>query len=719
MTMKLKVTPKFLGAVFFIFYLLISFFLLRACYFMLSSAEKETRNSINISFLQARTLIDSSLEDLRERTDQIFADEAFLAVIENIYRQPQNEYLSLSNLLREKQVTFHDETIFLFNASDNILFTPDSYETSLSLFHTASNFLSLSYEEFLAELHDASSGKFRFVPGEPNDLLYITAPFILDGKSHYLILKISPADIQQKYSAYFSEQVSFYTLLPNQNLYYAWGEPDFPDAWRTMAEGNDYRIENDLLTVRKSSVTGFTYMLRIHNLHGHYLFFFLLSVGGFIFLSFFLFFLGTKLMKAAVLSKASVPARSYPSLFDEKIFGHDSQEALTATRQWYLTKIIFREVSCIESYQQEKYGLHFSQAAVFLLTIPPAYKDAAENDFTPVSLSDQTKSFFSQNLSVYFVKVRQGVAGILLSSVSQSTFMENAKSFLQKIHQLFSEKEISLCCYLSAEHHSFPELAQAYEEALYTHEYYYLHSNPKDLGLYDTIQKQACSYLSVPRIADIRERFLSFMVKNEFYAAKQEILALHSALMKIDGLDNRLAKNAIYDIIDLLLQGCSILDQTVIEKLFDKKLLIKETMEIETLGELQKRIEMLLDTLIFHYDTKSMSIKDKIASVASYIQVNYGNPALSLEFLAEEFSVSVQHLSKEFKTAMTLGIQDYIADVRIKNAKHLMRQNPDLSVKQIGEGVGFNNSQTFIRSFKRFESITPGQYKKDLCDSSG
>ena len=69
---------------------------------------------------------------------------------------------------------------------------------------------------------------------------------------------------------------------------------------------------------------------------------------------------------------------------------------------------------------------------------------------------------------------------------------------------------------------------------------------------------------------------------------------------------------------------------------------------------------------------------------------------------------------------MGVGVQEYLCGIRIEHAKRLLLQNPSLTVAQVGEAVGFASSQTFIRAFKRQESITPGQYRRqELGGSAG
>ena len=59
-----------------------------------------------------------------------------------------------------------------------------------------------------------------------------------------------------------------------------------------------------------------------------------------------------------------------------------------------------------------------------------------------------------------------------------------------------------------------------------------------------------------------------------------------------------------------------------------------------------------------------------------------------------------------------MNFADYLCRLRIQKAKELLRE--DISIQEIAERVGYNSSNSFIRTFKRYESITPGTYREQL-----
>jgi len=69
------------------------------------------------------------------------------------------------------------------------------------------------------------------------------------------------------------------------------------------------------------------------------------------------------------------------------------------------------------------------------------------------------------------------------------------------------------------------------------------------------------------------------------------------------------------------------------------------------------------------------------------------------------------HLSRIFKERYGMTLINYVATVRIKQAKKLIREC-NMSVQEMAEECGFLSATVFIRTFKKKEGITPGKYKE-------
>lgn len=103
--------------------------------------------------------------------------------------------------------------------------------------------------------------------------------------------------------------------------------------------------------------------------------------------------------------------------------------------------------------------------------------------------------------------------------------------------------------------------------------------------------------------------------------------------------------------------------------------------------------------------------KDICAYVLNYIQVNYADEQLTLTLLSNITGIDSSYLSKLFKEKYSYTIPEYISKTRIENAKEHLKHT-QYSIGEIAEKNGFLNSNSFIRTFKRSEGITPGAYRE-------
>lgn len=99
-----------------------------------------------------------------------------------------------------------------------------------------------------------------------------------------------------------------------------------------------------------------------------------------------------------------------------------------------------------------------------------------------------------------------------------------------------------------------------------------------------------------------------------------------------------------------------------------------------------------------------------IASVCDYIGQHYAEN-ISLTTVADYVGYSAKYMSRLFKESMNWNLSDYINYVRIEKAKELLRTTSE-PLDGIQELVGIPSRTTFLRVFKKFEGITPGQYRK-------
>ena len=97
--------------------------------------------------------------------------------------------------------------------------------------------------------------------------------------------------------------------------------------------------------------------------------------------------------------------------------------------------------------------------------------------------------------------------------------------------------------------------------------------------------------------------------------------------------------------------------------------------------------------------------------VLEIVQENYSNNQLSVASIADYLGINPSYLSTVFKEKTGERPLDYIMRYRIERAKELFLQDASVSVEEIANRVGYDNIRTFVRIFKKYEGITPAQYR--------
>ncbi|RAU98153.1 hypothetical protein DQG13_17855 [Paenibacillus sp. YN15] len=141
---------------------------------------------------------------------------------------------------------------------------------------------------------------------------------------------------------------------------------------------------------------------------------------------------------------------------------------------------------------------------------------------------------------------------------------------------------------------------------------------------------------------------------------------------------------------------------------------VRETLnQYDSLEGLQHYLVQVLSAYMEQIRTKRSNREksDLILRVLDYIQANYSRADLSLNLLAEEFGVSVSHLSKVFKEQAESNFIDYLMELRLTKAKQLLEET-DGKVRDIAEAVGYSNVNSFVRIFKKLTALTPSEYRE-------
>lgn len=101
---------------------------------------------------------------------------------------------------------------------------------------------------------------------------------------------------------------------------------------------------------------------------------------------------------------------------------------------------------------------------------------------------------------------------------------------------------------------------------------------------------------------------------------------------------------------------------------------------------------------------------ESIIEIQEWMQSCYPRD-ISLEIIAAEFDISMRTLNRNFKKATGKSPMQYLQQIRIDNAKELLKTT-NLSVAEVAFSVGYPDSSYFSALFKRLISLSPKEYRR-------
>jgi AraC-like DNA-binding protein len=102
-----------------------------------------------------------------------------------------------------------------------------------------------------------------------------------------------------------------------------------------------------------------------------------------------------------------------------------------------------------------------------------------------------------------------------------------------------------------------------------------------------------------------------------------------------------------------------------------------------------------------------------LAEMEAYLQAHHSDPQLSLNVLSDAFHLSPGYVSRYFKEHAGIGMAEYIENLRIAHATELLT-DAGIPIGEIAGRVGYTNSNTFYKAFRRIKGVSAGTYRDQL-----
>ncbi len=126
-----------------------------------------------------------------------------------------------------------------------------------------------------------------------------------------------------------------------------------------------------------------------------------------------------------------------------------------------------------------------------------------------------------------------------------------------------------------------------------------------------------------------------------------------------------------------------------------------------------KVIVPLLHVFSDRRDSQYHTISEQIIDMIQ----RYYDTEITLEECASKLHYNANYLSSVFKKETGLTFSEYLTNYRLAMAKSWL-VDTEMTIREIAEKLKYNNSQNFIRSFRKLEGMTPGHYREKYKETS-
>ena len=131
---------------------------------------------------------------------------------------------------------------------------------------------------------------------------------------------------------------------------------------------------------------------------------------------------------------------------------------------------------------------------------------------------------------------------------------------------------------------------------------------------------------------------------------------------------------------------------------------------------LQEKFSKQLDTNAFNIATNELD-QAFIEKAISIVEQNIRNEKLDVTLLCSEMAIGRRVFFYKMKSITGQTPNDFIQNIRFKKAAWILQHEPDKTISEISEELGYNSVSYFGKSFKSKFGVLPSAYRNNLTRS--
>lgn len=353
----------------------------------------------------------------------------------------------------------------------------------------------------------------------------------------------------------------------------------------------------------------------------------------------------------------------------------------------------------IKTFIESSFNFKYDYFMVILLQLSPTskFRECFSNDDYDVirtGFYDVVYSFFAEKFVAFALPAQDKVLNIVLNLDEQDTDADIREILMNITECLKNDLEyITFSVGVSNKHKHIEGLRQSHKEAL---DNFVSYDTPSDSAVIEVNSKRDILFSNKSEI-----ELMSALSTFDIERINDTMDKIFSSNQNISGKNIRILYNYI---LNTMLKFIHINNISYMDDLMDYEIVNK--ILNQPLGKIRSEISNLCKCIV-SAKKKSTSFDD----IYDYIKNKFDDPSLDMLSLSDAFNISQSTVAMHIKKNTGLSFKEVLANIRIENAKTLLKTT-DLPIEKIWNLSGFSNERTFFRVFKSKVGMTPNQYKK-------
>lgn len=333
--------------------------------------------------------------------------------------------------------------------------------------------------------------------------------------------------------------------------------------------------------------------------------------------------------------------------------------------------------------------------------------------FVYLIITNILEELLASSHDVYFTEIDGMIACLINTDISKKDVKKQLLQMVAEAKSFIEERFfVRFTAGVSSIHPLWSSIAKCYEEASESLEYKLVLGSNQIIA-FESIKHPKNEYYYP---LDLERQIINYIGTGEYEEAAETLQKVLIANFAEGTLSLQMGKLLMFELLGTMLKAVEQYQLGTREIADVKSELVTHISHCETMAEMEEAILTFLKTICDYLQQKKKSHNTDLKSrIVEHVLNNISDLNISLTSIGLVFDINPTYLSRFFKEQTGENFIDFINQRRVERAKQFLLDSEE-AIHMIAEQCGFANSQSLLRVFKKYEGVTPGQFRKSRID---